>query len=300
MPEMSILLLSDPGALITGDGQLEYNGYLLGDDVNTFMVDLNGWEDLPPIDSSNTLRPASHGAWVGKKLAGQRVITWSGRFAPEKENWPDEIIRLRDAFAPPLGTEELTIVVRTRTETRMAFGALVGRVIPVDYQYSYYGARVTLQFECSDPRRYSLGENTVFISMPGVSVDGLDYPLVYPLDYGVDVIASNRIIDNEGNAPTPMIINFIGPATNPTLVNTGNQKQLGFDIVLTADDVLTVNTRLGTVVLNGVTDRLYTRSITSTPILGFDLDPGENEMTVYADEWSGAAGVEIIYRDATF
>lgn len=297
---MSMLLISSPGYLITGDGQLEYNDYLLGDDVVTFLEGIDGWEDLPAIDSSNTLRPSSHGAWVGKKLLGQRILTWTGRFAPEKENWEDEISRLRTAFSPALGTEELTIVVRSRNETKMVFGTVVKRQIPMDYAYSYYGARLSIQFECSDPRRYSLGEHSVFISMPDLVTDGLDYPLDYPLDYGMEATPSQLIVFNDGDAPTPVILNFTGPVTNPTLVNQTTGQRLGFNITLTGDEVLTVNTRLGTVLLDGTADRLYTRTIDSSPILGFELLPGENDMQAIAEEWEVGAGIEIIYRDATF
>ncbi len=299
--EMSMLLFSSPGSLITGDGQLEYNDYVLGDDVVTFMESINGWDDLPGVDSSNTLRPASHGAWVGKKLVGQRIIVWAGKISTEvRSDWEDTVKTLRDKFTVTMGTEELSIVVRTRNEMRMAFGTVTSRQIPIDYAYSYYGAKVTIQFECSDPRLYSLGENSVFISTPPLSSEGLDYPLVYPLDYGAEVVANSLIVVNAGNAPSPMTLNFIGPVTNPELINSTTGERLGFDIVLTADDILTVNTRLGTVVLNGTADRLYTRTLTSSPILGFDLMPGDNDLQLIAEDWEVGSGVEIVYRDASF
>lgn len=299
--EVSTLLFSSPGSLITGDGQLEFNEYVLGDDDITFMESITGWEDLPPIDSSNTLRPASHGAWVGKKLAGQRVLTWTGRFAPEdRDSWATEIDRIKQAFTIPLGTEELSIVVRTRGVSELVFGTCSGRSIPVDYQYSYYGAKLTLQFECSDPRKYSLGEHSVFISTPAIITSGLTYPLVYPLDYGTAEAPNTLLIENAGTAPSPVTINFIGEMTNPTLINQTTGERLGFDIVLAVDDILTVNTRLGTVLLNDTADRIYTRTLTSSPILGFDLLPGFNEMQIIAEDWDAGSGVEIIYRDANF
>lgn len=297
---MTTLLIDTPGALITGDGQLEYNSYVLGDDVNTFMESITGWDDLPPVDSANTLRPASHGAWVGRKLMGQRVITWTGRFAPMREFWIDEIKRLKEAFTPPQGTEELTIVVRTRSDTLMAFGTVSGRQIPGDYSYGFYGARLSLQFECSDPRLYSLGESIEFITLPPEVTDGLEYPLEYPLEYGVEVEPNSRIVNNQGSAPTPVILNFIGPVTNPVLINQTTNERLGFEIILAADDTLTIDTRKGTVLLNGTADRLYTRTLLSSPILGFDLIPGVNDLQIIADDWEDGSGVEVIYRDATF
>jgi len=287
------------GELITSDGQLEYNGYVLGDDVTTFMTSLTGWEDLPPIDSSNTLRPASYGAWAGQKLPGQRILTWTGRFAPEENsNWLSQLDALKNAFTIPQGTEELTIAVRTRDDTKVVFGACVQRAIPMDYTYSYYGANVTIQFECSDPRKYSLTEKSFFISTPIDTADGLDYPLVYPLDYGVADLASDAIVNNEGSTQTPVILEFQGPMANPVLLNQTTGQQLGFNISLVTDDILTVNTRNGTVLL-GTADRLYTRTLTSSPILSFTLAPGDNDMHLTAGSWSAGSGVTITYRDAT-
>lgn len=286
------------GELITGDGQLQFKEYLLGDNEKTFLVTLTGWEDLPSVDSSNTIRPASHGAWPGKKLAGQRIITWSGRFAAPEETWVDDLTELKSVFSLPLGTEEYEIVVRTRTTTQLVYGTVSARSLPVDYSYSYYGAALTLQFECSDPRKYSLGEHNVFISMPADSEDGLDYPLVYPLDYGVAAPSSSMNVQNEGDAVSPMTLTINGPCVNPTVLNSTTGKILSFDITLTSTDDLIIDTRNGTVLLNGTVDRLYTRTLTSSPIVGFNLNPGDNQITIYSDTWSSGSGVEIVYRDA--
>lgn len=288
------------GELITADGQLQYKTYLLGDNVRTFMVNLTGWDDLPPIDSSNTIRPASHGAWPGKKLAGQRILTWTGRFASEKEDWIDDLEELKAAFGIPVAEEEYEIVVRSRTDTKLVYGTVSARALPLDYSYSYYGASLTLQFECSDPRKYSLANTSIFISMPSDTDDGLDYPLVYPLDYGVDTISSNANVLNLGDAPSPAIITFRGACTNPTIINSTTGKSLSFDIVLTEDDELIINTRDGTVLLNGTVDRLYTRTVASSPIIGFDLQSGDNQMTIYADTWEPGSGVTIVYKNAYF
>ena len=80
----------------------------------------------------------------------------------------------------------------------MVFGTVVRRQMPVDYAYSYYGAKLTIQFECSDPRRYSLGEHSVFISMPDLVTDGLDYPLDYPLDYGMEATLLSLLLLTKG------------------------------------------------------------------------------------------------------
>jgi hypothetical protein len=286
------------GELITGDGQLQYNGYVLGDDNITFLDSINGWDDLPGIDSGNAIRSASHGAWPGRKIAGERIITWEGRFAPDESIWQMELKRLRSSFTIPSGTEENEIVIRTHGESFLSFGSVSARAIPADRQYGYFGALLTIQFECSDPRRYSLGENSWTLSMPTVTTNGLVYPLTYPLDYGVETSPSSGTLLNAGDVITPVTLEFVGPITNPGIINSTLGVKLQFNIVLTSSDTLTVNTRTGTVLLNGSADRLYTRTVTSSPIFSFGLVPGYNSMQMLASSWNTPAGVNIVWRDA--
>lgn len=287
------------GELIYADGQMQYKDYLLGDNETTFLDAINGWDDLPSVDSGNTLKPSSHGAWAGLKLAGQRIVTWEGRFAPESDDWRAELNRLRSAFSLPIGTEEYEIVVRLHDDVKLAFGTISGRLIPGDRQYGYYGATMSLQFECSDPRRYSLGENSWTLSMPPNTVTGLPYPLNYPLNYGTEVNPSSGTLVNDGDVMTPVVIIFNGPMENPGILNTTLGVRLQFNITLTDTDTLTVNTRNGTVLLNGTADRLYTRTVNSSPIFSFGLAPGNNTMQLLAATWEEPSGATITWRDAT-
>lgn len=286
------------GELITADGQLEYNGYLLGDNDVTFMESLVGWDDLPAIDSANTLRPSSNGAWSGTKLLQERIITWTGRFAPSKATWNDEIIRLRNAFTAPIDEAEIAITVRLRDEVLISLGALTARALPADYSYSAYGAKLTLQFECSDPNKYGPVLKNIALGLTGITTDGLIYPLTYPLTYGTPRVPSTGSIFNEGNIQTPLKIYFRGPLSNPSLTNQTTNKKLRFIINLTETDILSVDTRTGAVLLNNTVDRLYTRDTTSSPIRLFTAVPGENSMRFAADSYGVGAQVAFEFRDA--
>lgn len=297
---MEALLISAAGGLITADGQLEYKGYLLGDDETTFMTQITGWDDLPGVDSGNALRANAHGGWAGKKLAGQRIITWEGRFSPALPGlWAEKLKELRSALTLPRGTEEEPIVIRSHDETKLVFGAVVQRAIPMDRSYGYYGAKLSVQFECSDPRKYSLGENVWNLELPPQIDVGLTYPLTYPLDYGVEVTSSIGSLFNDGDVTTPVELVFNGPVVNPALISMTSNTRLEFQITLDADETLVVNTRTGTVMLNGVADRLYTRTPTSAPLLSFGLEPGWNDLMLTAADWEDGGAVTITWRDAT-
>ena len=280
------------------DGQLEYNGYVLGDDENTFMISISGWDDLPGVDSANSLRPSAHGAWAGHKYASQRIITWEGRFAPLPDNWTSEIKSMRNAFTIPPDHNEQIIYIRTRDETLIAYGSVVARAMPGDYDYSNYGAKLTLQFECSDPRRYSSTEFSSVIALSVSPDQGLMYPLVYPLDYGDPPTPSIGTLLNDGNMDTPLTINIYGPLENPKIINQTTGRKLDFAIPLTSTDYLVIDTRKGSVLLNGVADRIYTRSLSSSPILSFNLAAGDNNMRILADSWDVGASVDFSWRSA--
>lgn len=285
--------------LITGPGQLQYRGYVLGDEVNTFVDSVTGWDDLPGIDNANTLRPSEHGAWSGRKLATQRIITWEGRFAPSPETWDSELQRLIAATAVPVATEEYEIAVRLHGDTSVAFGAITGRALPAGREYGYYGANLTIQFTCSDPRKYSTGEHVWTLYLPPFVTSGLSYPLSYDLDYGDSQDFSSATLVNDGNVLTPAVYEFSGEMVNPILINSTTGLRLGFNITLTASDTLTVDTKNGTVLLNGTADRLYTRMLTSAPISSFGLASGNNTFQIVASSWTDPAGVSITWRDAT-
>lgn len=287
------------GELIYADGQMQFRDYLLGDNEVTFLDAINGWDDLPSLDSGNTLKPASHGAWVGRKIAGERIITWEGRFAADPSAWVSEIKKLRAAFSAPLGTEEYEIVIQMHGDKALAFGTVSGRLIPGDRAYGYYGASLSLQLECSDPRRYSLSENVWQLSLATTAIDGLHYPLSYPLNYGAAATPSAGTLVNDGDVMTPVTLVFSGPITNPALVNSTLGARLEFDITLLAGDTLTVDTRTGTVLLNDTADRLYTRTVNSSPIFSFGLLPGNNDIQLMANSSASPAGVVITWRDAT-
>lgn len=286
------------GEMIYADGQLEFNGYLLGDEENTFLDAINGWDDLPGIDSGTTLRPSSHGAWSGMKFAGIRIITWEGRFSPERAEWSQELERLMHVFTVPEGTEEYPIVVRLHNDIGVAYGSVSARALPGDRQYGYYGANLSIQFECSDPRRYSLGTNTWTLSLPEVLSDGLTYPLEYPLDYGQEIPPSVKTLYNTGNVSTPLILTLKGPVTNPMLTNSTTGLKLKFNITLSDTDSLVINTRTGTVLLNDTADRLYTRSFDSAPITSFNLKSGANTLSFSAESWNEGAEAVIEWKHA--
>lgn len=289
------------GDLITGNGQVEYNGMVFGDNVVTYLGEdgITGWEDQPPADSGNIANATTHGSTPGELLLQERVITWSGDWRPPRGDDGSALRALRAATGIVKGTTELPLVIRLLGETLLAFGRITNKALPSTRAYSVGAGILLLQWTCSDVRRYSLDEHDEQILLPTPTPVGLVYSLVYPLDYGTPVAPPTGSVTNSLDQDTPCRLVFSGAAmSGPGLRNGSTGQMLGFDIDLVATDVLEVDTRVGTVLLNGV-DRLYTRTTGSTPVQSFLLAAGENDLQLSADSWDTGAQVEIFWRDAT-
>lgn len=291
------------GSLIFDDGQVEFNGYLLGDNEITFMDELTGWDDLPPVTSGNVPRPSDHGSFVGRKLAQERIITWSGTFAPDKSEWVNELKKLRKAFTISEDTTEIPIVVRLHDEVLTASGQVINRALPGNREYGAYVAPLSIQFACSDPRRYSITQQSSSVNFPSQTVTtGLVYPLSYPLDYGsqASIPPSSLVLTNGGDAPAPAVITIHGPVTNPVITNVNTGVFLEFQITLADSDYLTIDSAAGTVRLNDVVDRLYTRTVDSSPLRSFFISPNDTNIQITADSWSSGSYVSFVWRDANW
>lgn len=293
------------GDLITADGQIQWAGMLFNDGVLTYLSDdgITGWEDLPATDSGNVARPSEHGSEPGRDLAQDRIVTGSWAWRPNRATDDGSALRaLRAATTITSTSTEQPIVVRLLGETLLAWAKIKNRSLPGDRPYSVRAGTLTLQWECSDPKRYGLTENHERIAFPAPTTVGLVYPLVYPLDYGTAPAPSTGIAVNAMETETsPRLVFSGGAMSGIAITNTIGDvtKTLAFNVALATTDVLEIDTRAGTVLLNGV-DRLYTRTTLSGPVKDFLLAGGANALALHADSWDAGAGVDIYWRDATF
>lgn len=289
------------GELIDRDGQIEWGGILLGATTAYRWVELTGWDDIPGLDSGAAARPARHGAWPGRAYAGQRVITLKTRIRSTPANLAADLAALVAATALGPDAGEAPLVIRTAGgDVRLVHAQITARLLPghdVVLRNTGFG-EATLQWTCSDPRRYSLVEHAAQIDPPTPG-EGLTYPLTYPLDYGEPGSSGNATVTNAGDTPTFARIVFTGPLTSPQILNQTSGRLLAFGITLAAGETLTVDCDAGTVTLNGTADRLYTLTPTSVPVEAFELIPGDNLISLRASATGSGAQAALTWRDAS-
>ena len=311
MPSVQPLLSTlaaagQPGALVHDDGDIEFARVLLAGETAPLWLDteddnaLSGWDDLPSIDSGNVTRPSRHGSWPGTPLGQERIVTAScviNAVTDADRMWATQAIRAITAIAPD--ATEQPLVIRTVGEALLAWGHVTARQIPQGKAYVFGAGRATIQWTCSDPRKYGLTEKTVSLA-PASSTGGLTWPLTWPLVWNTTVTGGGRTATNAGDTPTHPTIRINGPIGAPKLTNGATGFVLESAIALAEGEYLEIDCAAGTVLLNGSADRLYTLTSRSDPVEAFTLIPGANPLTMTAAGiGSTIVPATVRWRDAT-
>ncbi|RSS59581.1 phage distal tail protein [Streptomyces sp. WAC01280] len=291
------------GDQITGPGQVQYGDLLLGSGTAYRWRTITGWEDLPALDSSSALRPDAHGAFPGVLLAQTRTIGLDGITVRAPRDQIGGAVGMLNAATAPRFDEIPLVVWLDERGPLLVHARAVRRAIPatIGYQLGVITG-AAIQWEASDPRRYGVDEQTVSTGLPAPE-PGLDWgPAVGldwadGLDWGLGGLTGNVGAVNGGDADTSPVITFKGPVTTPRL-SQEDGRVLEYDITLTADETLTVDTREGTVVLNGSASRLYTATSRSVPEQAFTLAPGTTSLSFRAETHSAAATCTVQWRSA--
>ncbi|MFE3711471.1 phage tail protein, partial [Streptomyces scopuliridis] len=272
------------GDLITQDGQMQWGDLLLGEDTPFVGVQLTGWDDLPALDGGVSLRPTQHGGWPGPLYAQPRVLEWDFYLLPDFDAFPETLRTLRRATT--IRQYEQPIVVQLAGTRLVMNGRVTRRSLPASTTYTKGEPEGTLVWECSDPRRYEVTEQSEWTGLP-VAEPGLDWGAIpvgleYPIDWGPTGSPGIAGAFNAGDAATYPTIEFRGPLLRPSLTQLETGRVLEYDIPLGESDVLTVDCLSGKVTLNGVASRLYTATPASHPEQSFALESGTTSLVFRA------------------
>ncbi|WP_062641343.1 phage distal tail protein [Streptomyces maremycinicus] len=290
-----------PGSLITRDGQMQWAGLLMGPGTS-YEIDrggLSGWEDLPEYDSSDADHPTAHGAWPGARYAKPRRVGGTVWTVPAQDDTASSLTAtrvLRQALL--LGDAERWLAVRLHGETLAVRARVSQRVLAADRTYTTQGvSRASVQWYATDPRRYSVTEQTAVTGAPQPE-SGLTWPLTWPLYWGQAASTGDVNADNGGSAPTHPVITFTGPCTKPTVTDRTSAQRLRYEIALAAGDELVVDTAAGTVTLNGTASRRHTAAADSSPEELFAFAPGRAQLAFRPDTYGTGAQMTVRWREA--
>ncbi|SET47958.1 phage distal tail protein [Nonomuraea wenchangensis] len=274
-PSPGVSVPIKPGDSITGSYQIEYNGTLFGGHGNIYqIIGVEGWDDLPGMDSSNVSRPTWHGSWPGRYRSQERQVTATLAInVGDGDDFAGAVATLRRLLTPPASEAGQPLVVSTRDEVLMVPEAVVDtRAMPMA-SYHVGWVQVSVRWICADPRRYNVVRSGVAIP-PGSTAD----------------------VENAGNVASHPLLRVDGPVVNPVITNPTLERTLSFLLTVPSGQRLTIDTDAGNATVNGESV-LSTLTGASAPVADFVLERDTNVLTFAADS-GGTTGLTVLYRDA--
>lgn len=258
------------GELVTAEGYLQWRGTLLGwPETPWALQGMTGWLDLPDTRLSNLDIPGAHGQFPGALHTTGRVVeaTWEMAHRPSDfvsalpgvTEVSDDEATQRRALADLVAATALDddpveepLVVWSGTDTaQLVFARVARRAIPTDREFSLGYRRATVQWVCSDPRRYSVVEQGASVGLPVSAAGALDFSppgLAFPLDFHTSSRSGGTtVITNTGDVTAWPTFTITGPVTGPVIRNATTDQALVFDqeFTVAAGQTLTITTAPG-------------------------------------------------------
>ncbi|WP_214327837.1 phage tail family protein [Nonomuraea sediminis] len=274
-PSVTVPVL--PGDAIFQPGQIEWNGFLLGNGTPYSWQELQGWIDSAPFVSGNVDRPDSSGSYPGQPYYAERVINWSTLMQARPEMVGQIVHDLVMATGPHQTEDEGWLVVWDFGDTQpWLVRAFLGDRKPgsIDRTAVHLGfLRGGLQWIASDPRRYNPVRSSLTIAKN-----------------------SPTEILNNGNDATPGEIRIAGPCTGPQIDNVTLDLVIAFSTPLATGQTLVIDVKEGTASI-GDTDHVNDLIEGSTSIRDFVFGPGANQLE-FTCASGGTAGMDVFWRHA--
>lgn len=289
------------GEQITTDGQVEWNGLLMGPGTDYDLITISGWYGAPGSNRVTINRPGRHGGLPGQLRATERVIEAEFAFGGELLSGSFASVRsaAAAAFAWDENPVEQELAVRMDGLSTLVNARVINYEMPTATStYNQGEGFIAVQWVATDPKRYGIDLKTYSTELPDPIETGLAFPLAFPLSFGVDVeVGGSVVLVNNGNAHAWPVWEVIGPITGPVITcqETGNVLQFNSDFEVADGQVLRIDTDTGRVTLGGVNRR---NELAVAEWFSIPPRPSGKEVRFTA---SGGSGTLVGYvRDAYF
>ncbi|NJP27113.1 hypothetical protein FLW53_23510 [Microbispora sp. SCL1-1] len=267
----------NPGDQIDRPGQIEWNGFLLGGSTVYRWLTLEGWWDLPDLDSGNVAHPSRHGAYAGRDLTQERHVTYTALVRARREDMQAVINELKAATRILDDDTELPLAIRVLDDVLVGYGKVARRAIPIDKLVRLGHAQLTIQWTLSDPILQSRELANAVVA---------------------DGVWQN--VTNLGDAPAYPTIRMPGPVTGPTIfvrheeAGRLDERALEFDLHLNTGETLIIDTYYGTAAVgsDSVVDTLTGNSV---PIPDLVLPAGQS-LIGYGSSGGSAPAATVLWR----
>lgn len=156
--------------------------------------------------------------------------------------------------------------------------------------------RIVADFRVLDPLHYDEDETATVLTIVPATTGGLQAPLAAPLSTVRSSAPRAGMVNNGGDAATPLKVTFHGPVADPW-VRSADGMEIGLTGSLAYDQTVTVDPLAGTVTRQDGSPAagLLTRK---TRLTGTLLQPGPTELSFGGTDPTGTAKATLSWRNA--
>lgn len=247
--------------------QASIAGLTIGPGTPYEIARISGLDEMPELRTSDESRPWAHGMWDGDDWADGRTIPATIEIAAEPDISYDEALAAWRRIMVPTRTDNLVpfwvnIPHRAGGELLRWLVKVRRHRIPTDEQYEMGLATAELQLFASDPVGY--GPQRQDSTGYPIPAGGLTFPLftssgavdVGYLEFGLPGESAVITMDNPGTADTWATHMVDGPVLGGfEILDIPTGRRLRWTGDIPEGLALTIDTRTGTVLLDGVADR---------------------------------------------
>ena len=247
---------------------------------------LTGLPDLRVAEGSNV---GKDGGWTGNGLFDPRFISAVVQIA----NADVAIVEQRRRELGTLLAEQ-TLFLRYVTEGGSTYSTKV-RLLAAPAPLEQLLTKVTykINLKADDPLLYDYdSEGGEIVATINVRQLTGGFPINFTFPLLISGGSQSQQVLNAGTSTVAPIIKLYGPLHEPTVVNMSTNQQMQILTDLGEDDVVTINTALGTITLNGL-DIYHLKSDESTFI---EINAGINDMYLTSEIGGDGGYAEIKYN----
>lgn len=278
---------------------------VLNDDTDPdFVGNVNGDGGITGLDSAEIREVADDninedGAIHGEFYQGRRPITVSaqvgGNTTPAVRNARGQRLLAAARALRVAGVSHRPGVIRWAPSGYPEMFARYRAQQPAR-ESGQWVKEIALSLVAADPRIYAVAPQHLEMSPAGSATAGRTYDRSYDVNYDWAPQRAVALPVNSGDGDAPVVLTFYGPMDTMAAQNVTTGEEVSINGSLSSSDVLVVDTKAKTAILNGTTNAFDRVQLDRTRWWG--LAPGANDVRLLANTFSGSAKLAVDWRDA--